>query len=316
MTSSHDGYRHLALYHSSLAELAKAVVPFLDAGQQAGKSAVLAADDATVAAVKATTNGDTRLAVMDPQELFRNPNHALIACQRVAEAELARGAAGVQILARMPHGRAPTQWAEWASFDYVANEVLADCPVELLCLYDTASLPSQVLDLGLHTHPLLLDGGQLVDNERYSPDLDPIMAMVKAAHHDLEATPATLALGQVISSAQARAAVRQMLNDGAAGASPGAADFITALSEVVQNALTHGGPPVRLCLWVTADRVVCTVTDSGTGVPDPLTGLGPRPDLNTGSRAGLWLARQLTDTLILRQDKDTFTVLLGFRVTA
>jgi anti-sigma regulatory factor (Ser/Thr protein kinase) len=315
MTSSRDGYRHLALYHDSVAELAEAVVPFLYAGRQAGKSAVLAADDATVAAVKATANGDTRLAVMDPRELFRNPNHALTACQRLAEAELSRGAAGVQILARMPHGRDPTQWAEWASFDYVANQVLADCPVELLCLYDTASLPPEVLNLGLHTHPLLLDGGQLVGNERYSPDPDPITATVKAAHDTLETTPATLALGKVTSTALARAAVRQTLNDGAAGASPAAADFITALSEVVQNALTHGRPPVRLCLWVTGDRVLCAVTDSGSGVPDPLTGLGPRPELNRGTGAGLWLARQLTDTLILRQDKDTFTVLFGVQVT-
>jgi len=316
MTHSRDGYRHLALYHDSLAELGDAVVPFLEAGRQGGKSAVLAADDATVAAVKATTNGDTSLTVMDPRELFRNPNHALTACQRLAEAELARGAAGVQILARMPHGRAPTQWAEWASFDYVANQVLADCPVELLCLYDAASLPAQVLDLGLHTHPLLLDGGQLVGNEQYSPDPDPIAATVRAAHDDLETTPATLALEPVTSAAQARAAVRQILDSGAAGASPAAADFITALSEVVQNALTHGRPPVRLRLWVTGDRVLGTVTDSGTGVPDPLTGLGPRPDLSPGCGAGLWLARQLTDTLILRPDRNTFTVLIGFHVTA
>jgi anti-sigma regulatory factor (Ser/Thr protein kinase) len=53
---------------------------------------------------------------------------------------------------------------------------------------------------------------------------------------------------------------------------------------------------VRLRLWGSADRVVCTISDRGPGMDDPFAGYGPAhgTDLSRGGM-GLWLARQLCD---------------------
>jgi anti-sigma regulatory factor (Ser/Thr protein kinase) len=60
--------------------------------------------------------------------------------------------------------------------------------------------------------------------------------------------------------------------------------------------LRHGRPQVDLRLWAGSQRLVCTVTDHGSGLQDPFIGYGPAhgEDLSLGGM-GLWLARQLCD---------------------
>jgi anti-sigma regulatory factor (Ser/Thr protein kinase) len=72
--------------------------------------------------------------------------------------------------------------------------------------------------------------------------------------------------------------------------------FVTAAHEVLVNALEHGGAPVQLVLWVDTARLACRITDQGPGITDTLAGF--RPPAATG-HAGLWVARQLCEDVIL-----------------
>jgi anti-sigma regulatory factor (Ser/Thr protein kinase) len=73
--------------------------------------------------------------------------------------------------------------------------------------------------------------------------------------------------------------------------------FVVAVHEIVTNAVRHGGGRGRLRLWLEGHRLICRVTDAGTGIPDERRTPAPRPDPGTIGGWGLWLAREGCDML-------------------
>ena len=80
-------------------------------------------------------------------------------------------------------------------------------------------------------------------------------------------------------------------------------DYLLAVVEMTSNAVRHGRRPVGLRLWTAPDRLVCTISDAGTGWDEPFAGYGPAhgEDLSHGGM-GLWLARQLCDHVAIRRE--------------
>jgi anti-sigma regulatory factor (Ser/Thr protein kinase) len=72
-------------------------------------------------------------------------------------------------------------------------------------------------------------------------------------------------------------------------------DLVLIANELTSNVVRHGGGTGSMRLWHDDASVYCQVTDSGSGMADPL-GVGrqpSRPDAVTGR--GLWMIRQLAD---------------------
>ncbi|MBE1484414.1 ATP-binding protein [Plantactinospora soyae] len=86
-------------------------------------------------------------------------------------------------------------------------------------------------------------------------------------------------------------------------------DFVTAINEAMTNAVRHGGGWGEVRLW-RAEHLVCEVRDRGPGLADPLTvpRARPRPSANGGM--GLWLARELADSIDVRSDAEGVRVRL------
>ena len=76
-------------------------------------------------------------------------------------------------------------------------------------------------------------------------------------------------------------------------------DFVVAVHELVTNALRHGGGRGRLVLRRDGDTLVCDVSDDGPGFGDSVPAAADPPSAETLGGRGLWLARQLTDTLLI-----------------
>jgi serine/threonine-protein kinase RsbW len=92
---------------------------------------------------------------------------------------------------------------------------------------------------------------------------------------------------------------------GSAGLSgPRADDFVSAVHELVTNAVRHGGGSGRLELRLLDDVLACDIIDQGGGADGLPVQLSPtdRP----GGR-GLWLAHQLAGTLMLTRRPDGVT---------
>lgn len=74
-------------------------------------------------------------------------------------------------------------------------------------------------------------------------------------------------------------------------------DFVLAVNELVTNAVRHGGGEGLLRLWVDAGRLVCEISDDGGGITGPSVDGHFKPAPNVVGGWGLWLARQLSETM-------------------
>ncbi|MEV1142393.1 ATP-binding protein [Micromonospora sp. NPDC049799] len=74
-------------------------------------------------------------------------------------------------------------------------------------------------------------------------------------------------------------------------------DFVLAVNELITNAVRHGGGRGWLRLWRQSGRLVCEVSDHGHGISAHRLNDRSRPAPDTAGGWGLWLARELSDTM-------------------
>ncbi|OKI69090.1 ATP-binding protein [Micromonospora sp. CB01531] len=74
-------------------------------------------------------------------------------------------------------------------------------------------------------------------------------------------------------------------------------DFVLAVNELITNAVRHGGGQGRLRLWCQDGELVCEVADHGHGISSQRLSDRNRPAPDTAGGWGLWLARELSDTM-------------------
>jgi anti-sigma regulatory factor (Ser/Thr protein kinase) len=114
-------------------------------------------------------------------------------------------------------------------------------------------------------------------------------------------------------------AVRRVAKQAArqSGADEYQADAVVIVAnELATNAIMHGGGTGRLRVWRTPTHVVCEVSDSGPGLPDPFgAGWVPVPPEADCGR-GLWLVRRLADTVEIDSGDGGTTVIAWMAVDA
>ncbi|MGK5742624.1 ATP-binding protein [Micromonospora sp. URMC 103] len=93
-------------------------------------------------------------------------------------------------------------------------------------------------------------------------------------------------------------------------------DFVLAVNELITNAVRHGGGRGSLRLWRLDDQLVCEVADQGLGISAGRLGDRSRPAPETAGGWGLWLARQLSDTMEVRSGESGTVVRIATAITA
>jgi anti-sigma regulatory factor (Ser/Thr protein kinase) len=83
-------------------------------------------------------------------------------------------------------------------------------------------------------------------------------------------------------------------------------DFVTAVHELLVNAVRHGGGRGVVHLRREDGTLICAVTDSGPG-PAVAPSVAAQPPASSYGGRGLWLAHHLTDGLVLSRTADGFT---------
>ncbi|OMQ14589.1 hypothetical protein A7K94_0215580 [Modestobacter sp. VKM Ac-2676] len=202
----------------------------------------------------------------------------------------------------------PDDWTMWAQTEALLNHVLAERPVDHLCLLSPAAGEPDGVDaqaVARATHPWLLTQEGTVRNPDYRAPEELLREVERARVPDpLEATEPTLAVIDLEDMRALRRALRRALADSSLS-EDAAQDFVLAIDEVTANAAEHGVPPVDVKLWCTPERLLCAVTDRGTSFDDPLVGYGPaHGDMAVGGM-GLWLARRSVDSLTTTPADDT-----------
>ena len=308
-------YRHDAFLYDSAQSLADIAAPFLLEGLAAGEAAVVATSAGTADVLRDAVDGDARVHVLERHDVYRaRTPTAITTFRRLADEYAAAGINRVRVIGEVDFGPTRRDWLEWQRYEAIINDALAGWPLWGLCVFDTQRLPDPVLESALQTHTGLVTPTHRGPNPDYV-DPDKYLRGLPVPVEPIEQTEPRLAATSVGEYVGLRRAVSAELVTVDASADL-LDDFLLAVDEMTSNALRHGAPPVGLRLWVSEDRVVCTISDQGPGFDDPFAGYGPAhgDDLSRGGM-GLWLARQLCDHVDITHGDDGVRVRLTVRLS-
>jgi anti-sigma regulatory factor (Ser/Thr protein kinase) len=197
----------------------------------------------------------------------------------------------------VPFGRDAGAHPAWARYESMVNEALGPYAFHALCTYDTRSLPESTIAAAKATHPCLSTGVHRAASPEYQHPADFLADPLAGVPAPPDLRPAmAMTLQRLDHLTHARDLVRRSALSSSAVARESIDDFVTAVNEVLVNALQHGVAPVRLVLWVEPARLTCQVIDDGPGIGNTLAGFR-YPD-SDGAK-GLWVARQLCDDIFV-----------------
>jgi anti-sigma regulatory factor (Ser/Thr protein kinase) len=286
---------HTALIYSGPEQYLATVVPYLQAALADGEQALVVTDaekaewlhrelGEEAKAIEFAVTGTTHQ--RQAQIVQAVIERAIYGhCSRIiAETALAR--------------RSPREVDDYLRFEAAWNVAFRTCPISILCPYDASALPADVVLGCQRTHPVLSaqqgtePSCHFVDPGGYIAGSCVVTKPPASAEEFCCETKADLAA--------ARAFVRVHATRAGLGTKV-TAELSLAVSEVMTNALDYGQAPRRLYAYSEGPMLVCHVHDSGEGPGNPLAsylppGIGPVPG------RGLWVARQLCDSLEIATD--------------
>lgn len=208
--------------------------------------------------------------------------------------------------------RTPAEVVDYQRLEAAINVVFADSDVDLLCPYDAGTLPAHLLDIARHTHDSTRGGGAMSPNASYDEPLAMLAGLAAVVPAPRDAI--TVDCESPADVATARRLVRDLGADLRLDPEL-VADVALAVTEVLTNALLHGGPPAKLHVYQSGATWVCHVQDGGRDPFDPLIGLLP-PAMPSDHGYGLWLARQLCSAVDVGTDMSGTHVRLHTRTAA
>lgn len=317
-----QGLRHVALFYRDLDDYAIAVAGFLRSGAAVAEPAFVAVPGIRQGRLRRALGepshpwpaGRPATAVRAPAptifaditELGRNPARIIPAIQTFIDS-----AAGERIrFVGEPiwPGRNAAEICEATRHEALINLAFAAARAAILCPYDVAGLPGEVIADARRTHPVLIDDGRPERSRAYAgrygmpsgctmplPGVPPD-ARVEQYARDLR-TLRTLIAGEARRSGLPH---------------PRAVDLVLAASEVAANTLRHTASGGTISLWRTEGEMICQLADTGH-IADPLAGRRS-PDRDHPGGQGLWLVNQVCDLVEIRTSRQGTIVRLHMRL--
>ncbi|MFF7727530.1 anti-sigma factor RsbA family regulatory protein [Streptomyces sp. NPDC008001] len=299
------GFTHHACLYGSDAEFLAMAVPFARDGFAAGEPVLAATTPANIELLREAL-GDSahHLDTAETAYFGRRPVDRVSAFLRYHERRTRPGRRTRMIAEPVWAGRSARQTAEWKRMESGLNVLLADLPVWMVCPYDLRTVPGDVAEAAVATHPVRLDG------ERQAPCAAYTDPAAYAAAVEAPAAPCAPLPAACTEPTADAGVLRRLARERAAGA--GLTGDRLALAELAAHEaaaylLAPDGARVVLRVWEEPGAVVYelrrTEPDGGRTGPDaavpPFAGYRP-PAPPGGARSledSLWLARSLGESL-------------------
>ncbi|GAA3057810.1 sensor histidine kinase [Pseudonocardia yunnanensis] len=306
--SQDEQFEHPALFYSGLDEFLAGTVPFVHEG--------LALDEPVAVAVPASRLESLRVELgvaaqrvrfVNMGDVGRNPAR-ILPDVLLAFADEHVGATRLRIVGEpIWAGRTAAEYPAWVQHEALINLAFAGSPATILCPYDAAGLPPEVLADAEATHPVVVDGGVPRASAGYS--IERVLADVnRPLPQPLQDRPLLvdahlLSRGRQIAMAEARSAGLD---------EDRVADVEMVANELLTNSIEHGGGTGVFRTWTENGHFVVEVQDSGQ-LLDPLAGRR-RPGLLQPRGRGLYVVNQLADLVRTSSTAGGTTVRAWFRI--
>lgn len=281
-----SGFEHEAFVYGSDEEYARVLAPLAEAALAAGHAVVSVTPEAnTVLLREALGRAAADVEWVDADEWYRHPVRTIAGYDRTLQQLAGRPAF---VIGEVRFGDTARQWTEWTRYESALNRALHRHAARVVCPYDRRALPASVVDDALRTHPYVLTAGQRATSARYAEPEQVLSSLPVPV-----AVPDRAPDAVVVADTSVRAA-RHAFEEVARAAGiddDRVHDLAVGVSEVLTNAVVHGGGIAFMEIW-TGDPLVCVVEDAGNGIDDPLLGMRP-PEGGGEGGYGLWYTRQV-----------------------
>jgi len=270
-------FRHVALFYDDPDAVATQMADTIEHERRTGAAVLLSLPETLAAAVSERIGVDDRVTFLSSSDRYARPVTAMQALWNFTNASLADGATRVHSIGQISFDGSPTD-DDWHWYERAANDVFADVPLTATCLFDTTSISPDTIACAHATHAEHIgqvDTSVRCDVERLLPR--PV---------ELPRRDADLSLDGVTRSGAARHAL-EFLGDDLAPDILERARLI--VSELVTNAIVHGGGWADIRYWHEPNAVFMEVADDGAGVTDPFAAL--RPPAFPARGIGLWASQ-------------------------
>lgn len=300
---------HQALLYGSAEEFLAGTVPFIRDGLERGDPIWVVTADRNSNWLRAVLGADAgRVVFGESSQWYRHPVRALAAVHRTVQSAGRVGQRLRMIGEPLWTARTAQQANEWARYESLVNAALAWSNAALVCAYDTCVVSPDVVAEVARTHPELVVNGAARPSPSY---LDPAVFNAECDSSPLPELPPPalwfrldegdqlITLGDFVTSHATRAGAAVL----------DITQFVQAVHSVATNAIEHGGGSGVVRVWARPQTILCEVSDTGTGLRDPLVGRLPSGRSTARGRV-MWLARQWCDLVEVRSDPAGTTVRL------
>jgi anti-sigma regulatory factor (Ser/Thr protein kinase) len=314
MTTQHlldqPGYRHEALFYAGLDGFVAAAVPFLQDGLAAGEPAFVAAPQDELEALRDEFRGSEGIRFADMAVVGKNPACIIAAWHEFVDAHAGTGRRLRGIGQPIFAARSTTEIGECQRHEALLNVAFKVAPpLWLVCPYDTATLPPDVIAAAHHSHPHTsghthgpaahYDEAELLRSVFAGPWPEPPDGTTA---FDIAATGEISAVRRFATEHAARLGVPAAEHD----------DVALIVSELISNAVRHGGGRGVLHVWRDGDELVLQSRNRGA-LGDPLVGR-LRPGAGQPDGRGLWIINQLCDLLQIRAQQGDVVLTASRRI--
>jgi anti-sigma regulatory factor (Ser/Thr protein kinase) len=279
-----QAFRHEVLFYGDDDEYLGGTISFLEGAVQAGEPALAAVRSSKIELLEAGL-GDHAGGVffVDMEEVGRNPALIIPFWREFLDRRGGRDRPVRGIGEPIWPGRTGAEVDECQRHEWLLN-LAFDGGLEwsLVCPYDSASLPDDVLEEARHSHSgLEPPAGPFAGPLSIPPPGAEEMDFDRGALHDMRRLVARGAKSAGLSEARIE-------------------DLVAATSEVAANSILHGGGAGKLSIWTEDGRFLVQAEDHGF-IDEPLVGR-MRPTITQGGGRGVWLANHLCDLVQIRSD--------------
>jgi anti-sigma regulatory factor (Ser/Thr protein kinase) len=301
MSTNEAPFRHEALFYDGIGEFVDRIAAFIAEGVAAGEPALVVVGAEKIARLREALGGTPEgVQFADMDEVGLNPARIIPAWRDYANDQLARGHRFRGVGEPISTQRTPAQLVECQRHESLLNVALGDVGAFwLVCPYDTASLPDDVLQEARRSHEFVWHHAPGTPSDAYSG----IAAFARPFDAPLPSRPPDA--DSVFVSIETLRDLRQLVTHHAVEAGFGDAqttDLVFVANEIASNSVVHAGGQGVFNVWREGDTVVCETKDTGR-ILHVLVGR-ERPTAGQVGGLGLWLANQLCDLVQIRTFDD------------